>query len=103
MGIEIIGNVGGISSGANSDLAFELASVWLSFAIGDPPAGVSIELVSQDHDFGTYNTVAVCWDEAFCLTRPSSFIRMAEDALSRFDRAVEWGDLDPSDYWEAIT
>jgi hypothetical protein len=98
MGIESIGHVGGNHADCRLDMAFRMAEVWMSEALGDPPRGVEIVLVSHDHDLGSYSTVAVQWDEAFCDAKPTDFILLAERALAMFQGAVEWADLDPDQF-----
>ncbi|MGR3710931.1 MAG: hypothetical protein ACU0A9_15965 [Alterinioella nitratireducens] len=98
MGIESIGEIGGKHSDYRLDMAFRLAEVWLFEALGDPPRGVDVVLMSHDHDLGAYSTVAVQWDEAYCDGEPSQFIARAQDALAVFQGAVEWADLNPEHF-----
>jgi len=40
----------------------DLAIVFLRHACGGPPAGCKLDVVYQDHDRGTYPSIALAWD-----------------------------------------
>ena len=97
MGRENIGSVTGWESGGDRDWAYEMALSFLAAALGDPPAGVSIDIVSNDHDLGSYPSLAVLWEDG--TSEPWDFIRRTEEALTEFDNAIEWHRIRPSDFW----
>ena len=74
-----------------------MAESFLAAALGDPPPGVSVETVWQDHDLGSYPSLAVIWDEF--VEEPWNFIQRAEHALSEFDAAIDWRRIRPSNDW----
>lgn len=94
MGRETIGSVTEWEPGWETDMAYNMAMTFLAAALGDPPQGVTIDIVLEDNDLGDTPAIAVCWPELD--DKPWGFIRRAASALATFDDAVDWSRIHPS-------
>jgi hypothetical protein len=74
-----------------------MALMFLGAALRDPPLGVAIEQVDEEHDLGSYPTLAVLWGDG--VSKPNDFIRSAEHALAEFEAAIDWSRIRPSNFW----
>ncbi len=75
---------------------YELAMYYLSCVLGDPPAGCYLGIMWHEHDYGEYPSLGVRWGHPQS-DPPWTYIRRCEIALSKFDEAIEWSDISPSD------
>ena len=99
MGQECIGCAGGDwEIGPDTDWAYKIAKRFLNLALGTPPEGVYIDVAWSDHELGSYPSLAVFWDD-FC-PEPNEFIRGAENALSIFNKSIDWCMIKPSNFLE---
>ena len=74
------------------DYCLEAGMNYLRYVLGEPPAGCELGIMMNDHELGNYPSVGVYWsfpvDEA-----PWEYINRAEDLLSEFDDATDWGKI----------
>ncbi len=65
----------------------ELGAGYVQLICGEPPEGCEVGVMWHEHDSGSYATVGLYWetDDA-----PWDYLSCAEDALRRFDEAVDW-------------
>ena len=56
---------------------------------GDPPPGVTLGVVSNDYDLGSYPTLGVYSEYLL----PTEYVSACENALQVFDSAVSWRSL----------
>ncbi len=72
----------------------KLAIQYLLFSCGKPPAGTSLEIMMQDHELGSYSSIAL-WYE---FDAPWEYINKCEEALYILNDSIAWGDL--KDHYE---
>ena len=77
-------------------LCYELAIYYVSWVLGDPPAGCYLGIMWHEHDYGEYPSLGVRWGHPQS-GPPWTSIRKCEIALSKFDEAVEWFDISPGE------
>lgn len=69
----------------------ELAICYIRQACGEPPAGYELNILWHDHELGQYASVGLTWEGSG--EAPWDYISRADDALQRFDGAVNWSEL----------
>ncbi|HEX7371117.1 MAG TPA: hypothetical protein VF284_12640 [Rhodanobacteraceae bacterium] len=72
------------------DWAQHFALSYIKLVCGDPPSGCDLDIVSVDHELGSYPTLGVYYDFG---GPPDGYIRRCEEALDVFNRAIDWGKL----------
>jgi hypothetical protein len=50
---------------------------------GEPPAGVDVEIMYQDHELGSYPVIAVVWDD-YETSYPDEYIAKCIEAYEKF-------------------
>ncbi len=89
---ESIGSVSTGSIGEDDDwieFCQQLAMRYINWVCGNPPPGVQIGIMSNDHDLGTYTDIGLYSD----FTLPAEYVSACERALSAFDASVNWSSL----------
>ena len=89
MPTEIIGEFG--TPGANSEwleAEGQLAIRNVTRICGDPPPGMELEIVWQEHELGNYPTIGLVWDDPMRVT-PWNYISRCEAALTAFENGGE--------------
>jgi hypothetical protein len=71
----------------------ELGICYIRHACGEPPDGYELEILWHEHDAGEYATIGITWEGP--ADAPWDYMSRAERALSRFDEAVSWSELEP--------
>ncbi|MGQ0526675.1 MAG: hypothetical protein ACT4OY_01375 [Alphaproteobacteria bacterium] len=74
-----------------------LAQNYINFAYGPAPGDSKLEIMSHDHELGSYPSLGVWYD----LEEPCKYIRACEDALDAFNQHISW--LDLKEFWENQT
>jgi len=71
----------------------ELGICYIRHACGESPDGYELEILWHEHDAGEYATIGITWEGP--ADAPWDYMSRAERALSRFDEAVSWSELEP--------
>ncbi|SRR6266404_3111208 len=85
-------NIGSVSTGSSPfddswiEFCQELALRYIRLVCGDPPPGVELSIMSNDHDLGSYPSIGLFSE----YTLPSEYVSACEEALSAFDSTVNW-------------
>lgn len=77
----------------------ELGIKFLELFVGDPPEDCELGLMWHEHDYGPYPTIGLTWEVGELGTPEWKYIARCENALSSFDDAIDWADLD--EVWES--
>ena len=70
-------------------LSLSLAKKYISFVCGDAPPGSKLDIMWQDHEYGSYPSLGV-WSD---YDEPFDYIHACEDALEAFNNGVSWHEL----------
>lgn len=92
MGWESIGSVdtGDIPNDLEwIDLCQDLAIRYIRFVCGEPPPGLTLGIMQNDHDLGSYPSIGV-WSE---FSPEFDYVNACEEALDIFNNAIEWNRL----------
>ena len=82
--------IGSVSTGAMPDddcwieFCQELALLYIELVCGDPPPGVEVSIMSNDHDLGSYPSIGLYSEYAL----PSQYASACEEALRTFDSEI---------------
>lgn len=75
--------------GAGDVAQLELGIAFLTSHIGPPPRGVTLRVVSHEHELGEHWTISMCSRTDFD-AGAWKYYRRCEKALLIFDDAVDW-------------
>jgi len=75
---------------------YETAVTYLSFILGDPPAGCELGIMWHEYELGKYPSVGVNWDFPQS-DAPWEYIRNCESLLSNYNEAIDWFAISPTE------
>lgn len=73
-----------------------MAIDYLSFVLEEPPDGCELGIMWHEYDLGEYPSIGVHWEHPQS-EPPWRYIRKCEIALTKFDEAIGWFDISPSE------
>ncbi|PKO44196.1 MAG: hypothetical protein CVU29_10140 [Betaproteobacteria bacterium HGW-Betaproteobacteria-22] len=88
-------SIGSVSTGDMPDdrvwilWSLRLAKKYIELVCGNAPEGSKLDVMWNDHEFGSYPTLGV-WSD---YNQPWDYINRCEHALEVFDNAVSWDKL----------
>lgn len=67
----------------------KMAIQYIKLVCGDPPAGVTLGIMSHDHDLGSYTSIGLYSEHSMSF----DYAANCEQALETFDSSVSWEEL----------
>ena len=69
-----------------------MAISYVLYILGKPPDGCELGIMTQDHDYGSYDTIGVWYEYDY----PYDYISKSERLIEIFNEAVDWSMISPN-------